>query len=324
MKYKTLITASLLITTGFTLANAAEQVNIFDGQKGAYQPDPDGGRWYWRSIDAANLVLVVSNGPSGKNFRDGMMWKTGQKFCEQGFNGKLGWKLPTISQIQELQSLSKDEIEEKLSYNTSTWVDAPYTLANIQYPNVQPTTDSTAKLNTICVLDKELSAKLMKNNSNPTTKNSKKLPNGDTSLSESKPAESKTPTTNHGLILHSTSTDAKEQLPSSPPSTDPTTTQQLQKQERKTYPFTKSTTYSSTYRNTDQERAMTTMNEERIKGEKSFGFAASWTTVSETAPQCATTKPKNLYWICKTTVTYSGQSYFSQGEKNGPSKVIGK
>lgn len=107
-----------------------------------------------------------------------------------------------------------------------------------------------------------------------------------------------------------------------PEQSKPDTSESLSSPERKTYPYTNNHTYTSTYRNTSKERALETMHSQRAKFEATFNaHAKSWKAANTSAPVCGSDGPKNEYWICEITVTYSGESYLSPDSLAGPAKV---
>lgn len=289
------------LLTFYAAVSYASEKSPNDSTTGRYNVD---GRTYsWSIKSSQGLTYAQVDGPIQPGALDsgdkrGMTWEMSKVFCATEFSSRQG-QLPSVESSIKLRNVSP---EQKASLPYIFWLDVPQKSVERSGTTSYATTVAEfASYIPICILGEAIKSKTEKQNTvNANQKNAKTV------------------------TLNSTTDSPKASSPQKTDSGKAITAPLPIVAERKTYPFTKSTTYSSTYRNTDQKRAMTTMNEERIKGEKSFGFVASWTTVSETAPQCETTKPKNLYWICKTTVTYSGQSYFSQEDKKGPSKVIGK
>lgn len=92
----------------------------------------------------------------------------------------------------------------------------------------------------------------------------------------------------------------------------PNTATQIVPVSKKTYPFTRSITYQSSYANLTKEKALETVNSERIQREPIFmgGSVTNWRVVSVSAPVCAIREDIREvgHWICNVTVNYSGET----------------
>lgn len=134
------------------------------------------------------------------------------------------------------------------------------------------------------------------------------------------------PSTQSDSQLSSEKTD-KPTLPTNEKATPPPdTSAPLVPIISKIYPFSRSITYASTYANLTKEKALETVNAERIKNEPMFmgGSVTNWRVVNVSTPDCAIREDIREvgHWVCKLRVDYSGETTSNPDSKPSTSNKV--